>query len=99
MKSSRARRESRCNKAGPLRSFNVFSSHADDEIGLLEAVRPIAVILVGPLICGFGDKYGSQQRVKKTVPRSTSHLKLCMLRCCAADHRVRRSRGVGSPGY
>eukprot|EP00903_Cladosiphon_okamuranus_P011518 g10845.t1 len=36
---------------------------SDDEIGLLAAVRPIAIIVVGPLICAFGDKHGIQLKI------------------------------------
>ncbi|CBJ26722.1 probable maltose permease [Ectocarpus siliculosus] len=34
---------------------------AATEVGLLAAVRPIAVILAGPTICAFTDKHGVQQ--------------------------------------
>lgn len=72
------------NKVNALRSF--FAARADDEIGLLAAVRPIAVIFVGPLICAFGDKHGVQQKVRTPAPRT--HLKLGMVIGHAADRRV-----------
>ncbi|CAM9812625.1 unnamed protein product [Ectocarpus sp. 8 AP-2014] len=34
---------------------------AETEVGLLAAVRPISVILAGPIICAFTDKHGVQQ--------------------------------------
>ena len=52
----------------------VCFSRADDEIGLLATVRPLAVVFIGPLICAFGDKHGIQQKVSKNpASRPTPH--------------------------
>lgn len=42
-------------------------NHAEVEVGLLGAVRPIALLLAGPVICALTGKYGVQQTVRAVL--------------------------------
>lgn len=44
--------------------LSVYIYHADYEIGVLGAIRPISSLFAGPLICAFANKHGIEQKVR-----------------------------------